>query len=164
MSQAADPTPAQAPAQGHHTEYVTPYLIVDGASNAIDFYAQAFGAVELMRMPAPDGRLLHAAIMIGAGLVYLSDDFNEPATGDGSPTSLGGSTVALHRFVEDCDAAVKQAVAAGAEVIKPPMDMFWGHRFAEVRDPFGHRWSIATQMRDVSLAETQAAAAEMDWG
>ncbi len=144
--------------------YVVPYLIIDGASDAIEFYGKAFGAVELMRMPSPDGRLLHASIMIGEGVVHMSDDFSERQDDMKSPLKLGGSTVTMHRQVEDCDAVVKKAAEAGAVVTMEPTDMFWGDRFAKVRDPFGHDWSIATHVRDVSPEEMQAAAAEMDWG
>jgi uncharacterized glyoxalase superfamily protein PhnB len=135
---------------------VTPYLTVNGAIAAIGFYAKAFGAKEVVRMPAQDGsRLMHAEIKIGASHVMLSDTFPEMG---GSPAPSGDSSpVTVHLYVADVDATVRKAAAAGATVTMPPTDMFWGDRFGKVRDPFGHSWSIATHLRDVSPEEMEAA-------
>lgn len=144
---------------------VVPYLCVRGAGDAITFYAEAFGAVERNRMESPDGRILHAEIEIGGHLVFLADDFPEMNEGkESSPAGLGGTTVTMHRYVPDCDATIQSAVDAGAEVVFPATDMFWGDRFGKIRDPFGHEWSIATHVRDVSSEEMAAAAAEMFGG
>ncbi|MCW4351722.1 VOC family protein [Hoyosella sp. YIM 151337] len=124
---------------------VAPHLIVKGAAEAIDFYKAAFGAVELHRMPSEDGRLMHAAVTINGGLVMLMDDFPEYGDGKGStPEALGGSPVVLHLDVADVDAAWKRAVNAGATVIMELADQFWGDRYGQVRDPFGHVWSLAS--------------------
>lgn len=139
--------------------HVVPYLCIKGASEAIDWYVKAFDAVEASRMPTPDGRVMHAEIEIGGHLVFMSDDFPEMSGAETSPSALGGTTVSLHRYVPDCDATVNQAVEAGAEILMPPEDMFWGDRFAKIRDPFGHEWSIATHVRDVSDSEAAAAGA-----
>ncbi len=137
--------------EGYHS--LTPTLIVNDAAAAIEFYTRAFGAVELYRMPAPDGqKLWHAEIQIGDSRVMLGDEF--PEMGDvRSPASLGGSPVGLHLYVEDADAAVQRAVEAGATVTMPLMDTFWGDRYAKLTDPFGHRWSIAAHVEDVSEEE-----------
>ena len=139
-----------------------PYLAVRGAAAALDFYRKAFGAVERGRAYAPGGRVVHAEFEIGGSLVFIGDEFPEMTEGrETSPSGLGGTTVTLHRFVDDCDAAFARAVEAGAEVLMPPAEMFWGDRFAKVRDPFGHEWSLATHLRDVSVEEETAGAAEM---
>lgn len=128
---------------------VIPHLVVDDAAAALDFYATALGASELMRVPAEDGkRLMHAEIMINGAKLYLRDHFPEFASGEGcsaqgSPRSLGGTAVTLHLDVADCDAAVERASAAGATIAMPPTDAFWGARYAQVTDPFGHSWSFA---------------------
>ena len=153
-----DPIPQDRP-------YVVPYLSVRGASEAIAFYGRAFGATEKNRMESPDGRILHAEIEIGGHLVFLADDFPEMNEGkESSPAGLGGTTVTMHRYVEDCDAAIASAVDAGAEVVFPATDMFWGDRFGKIRDPYGHEWSLATHVRDVSADEMAEAAAEMFGG
>jgi PhnB protein len=131
------------------TNGVTPHLVVSGASDAIDFYKKALGATETFRMPAEDGkRLMHAEIMVNGGKIFLMDDFPEhcPANGEAKlapPKTLGGTTAALHLDVPDCDAAVKRMADAGGTVTMPPWDAFWGARYAQVRDPFGHAWSFA---------------------
>lgn len=131
---------------------VIPYLVVSGAAKAIEFYKAAFGAEELFRLPAPDGqRVLHAELKIGGGRVMLTDEY--PEMGSTSPQTLGGTAVTMHLYVPDTDAAFATATAAGASAVMPPADMFWGDRFARVVDPFGHSWSIATHIRDVSPAE-----------
>ena len=152
---AVDPIPADR-------MHVVPYLCIKGAAAAVDWYVEAFGAVVGRRLPAPDGRLVHAEVEIGGHVVFLADDFPEMMDGkESSPSATGVTTVTLHRYVADCDAVVDKAAEAGAEVLMPPMDMFWGDRFAMIRDPFGHEWSIATHLRDVSDEEATVAAAAM---
>ena len=143
---------------GVHT--VTPHLIVRGAGKAIEFYKRAFGAVEVMRMPGPDGEsLMHGEIKIGDSHIYLADEFPNAAS-CASPSKLGGTSVAIHLYVKDCDAMFNQAVAAGAKVAMPLMNMFWGDRYGQVIDPFGHQWSIATHVEDVPPSEMGKRAAE----
>ena len=134
---------------------VTPHLVCAGAANAIEFYKKAFGAVEEVRLPGPNGRLMHAVIRIFGDAVMLVDEM--PEWGALSPKSLKGSPVTLHLYVEDVDAAVKRAVGAGAKVTMPVEDMFWGDRYGKIEDPFGHHWSIATHKREVSLEEAKKA-------
>ena len=143
-------------------EGMIPHLVIKGASEAIEFYKKAFGAEETWRSPAPDGeRLMHAEIRIGGSVVFLCDDFPEYCGGScRDPKSLGNSSVTVHRYVEDCDEAVKRAEAAGATVTMPPQDMFWGDRYAVVSDPFGHCWSFATHVKDVTPEEMAEAAQE----
>lgn len=128
---------------------VTPHLVVNGAAQAIDFYKQAFGAVELVRMPAGDGpRLMHAALTIGDATLFLCDDFPEHCGGKSrSPAATGGSPVTLHQVVPDADAAIARAEAAGATVTMPAGDMFWGDRYGRVVDPFGHEWSFSHPLK-----------------
>jgi PhnB protein len=135
---------------------VTPFLVCAGASDAIAFYTRAFGATELMRLPGPDGRLLYAAIRIGDSAVMLNDEF--PAMGSLGPKARGGASVTIHLFVDDVDAACARAVAAGATVRMPVQDMFWGDRYGLVEDPFGHVWSLATHLRDMTPEEIRNAA------
>ncbi len=141
---------------GMHT--ITPHLVCRDAAAAIAFYQKAFGAVELARLPGPQGRLLHAMLRIGESPLMLVDEF--PDWGALGPQTLKGSPVTMHLYVEDVDAAVERAVAAGARLTMPVADMFWGDRYGTVEDPFGHRWSIATHIRDLSPEEIQAAARE----
>lgn len=128
---------------------IIPHLVVDDASAALEFYAKALGATELMRVPAEDGRrLMHAEIEVNGARVYLRDHFPEVGAGEmcsrqGPPSELGGTSVTLHVEVSDCDAAVERAVAAGATVTMPPEDAFWGARYGQVVDPYGHAWSFA---------------------
>ena len=138
---------------------VTPHLICNGASAAIDFYKKAFNAVELVRLPGPQGRLMHACIRIGDSHVMLVDEM--PEWGALGPKSLKGSPVTIHLFVPDVDALVAQAVAAGATITMPIADMFWGDRYGKIEDPFGHQWSVATHQRDVSPDEMQKAMQQM---
>jgi PhnB protein len=128
---------------------VISHLVVKGAAEAIAFYTKAFGAVELMRMPAEDGqRLMHAQIRIGDATLFLCDDFPEYCGGKSRhPLALGGSSVTLHQYVPNCDAALAQAAAAGATITMPAQDMFWGDRYGCVVDPFGHEWSFATPLK-----------------
>lgn len=135
---------------------VTPHLVCDGAADAIEFYKKAFNAVEMMRLPGPQGKLIHASIRIGDSAVMLADEF--PEWGSFGPNSLKGSPVTIHLQVEDVDALFEQAVSAGAEVKMPVQDMFWGDRYGYLEDPFGHHWAIATHVRDVSPEELQEAA------
>ncbi|SFC13275.1 VOC family protein [Massilia yuzhufengensis] len=138
---------------GMHT--VTPHLVCAGAADAIAFYARAFGATEIMRLPGPGGKLAHAAVRIGDSMVMLTDEFPDwDATG---PATLGGSPVTIHLAVADVDAAFERAVEAGAIARMAPADMFWGDRYGVVEDPFGHRWSMATHIRDVSPEDMAAA-------
>ena len=134
---------------GFHT--ITPHLVVKGAAAAIDFYKKAFGATELVRMPGPGGKLMHAEVKIGDSHLFLCDEF--PEMGACSPAPGGKTPVTLNLYVEDCDHVFRQAVAAGATVQMPPADMFWGDRYAKVVDPFGHNWSLATHIEDVPPKE-----------
>jgi PhnB protein len=135
--------------EGFHT--VTPYIVVDDAAAAIDFYGRAFGAKEQGRMPTPDGKIAHATIQLGDSMVMLSDPFPQAAAKP--PKELGGTSMAVFLYVEDTDAVFKQAVDAGATPTMPPEDMFWGDRFAQVGDPFGHVWQIATHKEDLTDEE-----------
>jgi PhnB protein len=135
--------------EGYHT--VTPVLAVDDASAAIEFYARAFGARERTRMPAPDGKIAHAELEIGDSVVMLADPFPQATTR--SPKQLGGTSVGLFLYVEDVDGFVQRAVDAGATVTMPPDDMFWGDRFGQLSDPFGHQWQVATHVEDVPPEE-----------
>jgi PhnB protein len=132
---------------------VTPYLTVDGAEKAIDFYKRAFGATELMRMPAPENKIAHAEIKIGDSVVMLCDPMKE--MGHKSPKTLGGTPVTLLVYVPDVDATVAGALQAGAEALRPVEDQFWGDRMGGVTDPFGHQWFVATHVEDVSPEEME---------
>ncbi|NGZ84183.1 VOC family protein [Duganella sp. SAP-35] len=134
---------------------VTPHLVCEGAADALEFYKKAFNAVETMRMPGPGGRLMHAAMTIGDSNVMLADDF--PEYGGLGPKALKGSPVTLHLNVPDVDASFKQAIDAGATVRMEPADMFWGDRYSQVTDPFGHHWSIATHIKDMTPEEMMEA-------
>jgi PhnB protein len=135
--------------------FLVPHLVVDDAAAAIDFYVKAFGATEYIRMPGPDGKLIHASVEINVTMVMLNDDFPEMNGGKSmTPTSLGGTPVTLHlQFADDVDARFKQAVDAGATVVAELEDQFWGDRYGVVRDPFGHHWSLAQTVREVDMAE-----------
>ena len=134
---------------------LTPHIVCAGAADAMAFYARAFGAVEIMRLGGPHGALIHASMRIGDSTLMLVDE--HPDWGVFGPKRLGGSPVTIHLFVDDVDAAVAKAEAAGATVKMPPADMFWGDRYAQIEDPFGHRWSLATHLRDMTPQEMQAA-------
>jgi len=136
---------------------ITPHLVCAGAAAAIDFYVRAFGAVEAGRLAGPDGRLMHAMIRIGDSPLMLVDEM--PEFGSLGPKALKGSPVTLHLYVMDVDATVAQAVAAGARVTMPVADMFWGDRYGQLEDPFGHHWSVATHIRDLTSEEIAAAMA-----
>lgn len=131
--------------QERPTASVTPHLVVDGAAQAIDFYVTAFGAEEVQRAPTEDGRLMHAAITINGGLIMLMDDFPEARDGKhADPKSLDGTPVLLHLEVTDVDAAWQRALDAGATMLMPLEDQFWGERYGQLCDPFGHVWSMAS--------------------
>ncbi len=151
----ATPTVSPIP-NGMHS--LTPHLICANAAAAIDYYRTAFGAVELSRLPGPDGKLMHAMLRIGDSVLMLVDE--APQLG------LHGtkSPVLIHLYVDDVDATVAGAVEAGARITMPVADMFWGDRYGRIEDPFGHGWSIATHQRDVSESEMQAAMAKMAAG
>jgi len=139
--------------EGMHS--ITPHLICAGAAEAIEFYKKAFGAVEEARLPGPGGKLMHAMIRIGDSAVMLVDEMPEwCAMG---PKSLKGSPVTIHLYVENADATFERAVKAGAKVTMPLADQFWGDRYGKLEDPFGHHWSVATHVRDVSMEEAQQA-------
>jgi PhnB protein len=135
--------------EGYHT--LTPYLTVENASEAIHFYKRAFGAKERVRMDAPDGKVGHAELEIGDSLVMLSDPFPQATTKP--PTELGGTTAGIFMYSEDVDKTIQTAVDAGATLTTEPEDMFWGDRFGSVTDPYGHLWSIATHIKDLSPEE-----------
>jgi PhnB protein len=143
-------------APGYQT--VTPSLTIRGAAEALEFYKNALGAVELFRMAGPDGVIMHAEMQLGDSRVMLSDEF--PDWGCLSPQTIGGSSGALMIYVPDVDAALAKAVAAGATVMQPATDQFWGDRSGTIKDPFGHRWSLATHREDVPLEEINRRAAE----
>lgn len=141
---------------------VTPYLLVDGASAAIEFYSNVFGATERMRMPEPDGKVGHAELLFGKSMIMLADEF--PDRGILGPKSVGGTPVIVSVYVEDVDAVVDRAVKAGAKLLRPVEDQFYGDRTGQFEDPFGHRWSVATRVEDVPPEEMARRAAEMAGG
>ena len=132
---------------------VTPYLIIDNgrASQALDFYARAFNAKEIMRMPGPEGRIMHAEIRLGDSVVMLADE--SPKMEAFGPQHYGGSPISLHVYVPDVDATAKQAETAGAKVIRPVADQFYGDRTGMLEDPFGHVWTVGTHTEDLSPEE-----------
>jgi len=134
---------------GYHT--LTPYLTVRNAAKAIEFYKQAFGATERGVMKGPDGKVMHAELKIGDSIVMLADEF--PDFGAVSPESVGGSSSGLHIYVDNVDEAFARAVKAGAQTEMPVSDQFWGDRYGKLKDPFGHKWSIATHVKDMSADE-----------
>lgn len=133
---------------GHHT--VTPYLVLREAAKAIDFYQRAFGAEELFRAPMPNGKIMHARIRIGDSMIMISDEFPNSGCGPTSPQALNGTTTILHLFVPDVDAVMAQAEKAGATIKMPAADQFWGDRYGQLQDPFGHYWSVATHKEDLT--------------
>lgn len=141
---------------------VIPHLTVKGGKEAISFYKNALGAEVRHIMESPDGRVMHADLRVGDSVIYLNDDFPEMCGGkERNPLSLNGSSCTIHFYVPDTDAAVKRAEEAGATVTMPPQDMFWGDRYATVQDPFGHTWSFATRVKDLSPEEMKAAGEAM---
>jgi len=136
--------------EGYHT--LTPFLTIRDAERAIEFYKNAFGAETRGGvMKGPDGKVMHAELKIGDSIIMLSDEF--PSMGAVSPQGLGGSAMGLHIYVPDVDASFQRAVKAGAQVEMPVMDQFWGDRYGRLKDPFGHKWSIATHTKDLSMDE-----------
>ena len=150
MAAAAKPIP-----QGYHS--VTPYLILNSASDAIAFYKKALGADEVMRMEDPGGKVHHAEIKIGDSRIMLADE--HPELQALSPKTIGGSPVSIHLYVADVDAAVERAVAAGAKLVRPVADQFYGDRVGGIEDPFGYRWFIATRKEDLTMDEIRRRAA-----
>lgn len=150
--------------EGYHSLQI--YLAVEDAAKAIDFYKEAFGAEETIRMPGPEGKIAHAELQIGDSKLMLSDPF--PQSNVRPPSERGGPTASVFMYVEDADATFDQATAVGADVVMPLEDMFWGDRFGTLSDPFGHVWSIATHKEDLSEEEmaerSKAAMAEMASG
>lgn len=144
--------PAPAAGAKHQTQQgVTPHLVCKGAAEAIAFYKKAFGAVETIRLPGPDGKLIHARIEINGAGIMLVDEM--PEWGSLSPLSLKGSPVTIHLTVADVDAFIARAVKAGATLKMPVADMFWGDRYGQITDPYGHHWSVATHQRDMTADE-----------
>lgn len=138
---------------------ITPHLVIKDCENALEFYKKAFGSQEIYRSKMPDGRIMHAMIQIGNSFVMMTDEF--PDMGAVGPNTLGGTSTALQIYTEDADKLFKQAIDAGAIQIMPIADMFWGDRYGQIQDPYGHRWAIATHTRDVSPEEMEKAAKEM---
>jgi len=143
--------------EGMHT--ITPQLVCANAAQAIEFYAKAFGAIELFRMPGPSGKLAHAQIKIGDSVLMLTDE--SPECGSSGPKTLKGTPVSLYVYVEDADKAFDRAVSAGAAVKMPLADMFWGDRWGLLEDPYGHCWHIATRKSEPTMEQMQKAMAEM---
>ena len=149
------PKPGKPIPDGYHT--ITPYLTVKGAAAALDFYKRAFGAEEICQFPGPDGKsVMHAELKIGDSMFMLSDEF--PGAGCRSPQSLGATTMNMHVYVSDVDAAFDRAVKAGATALMPVADMFWGDRYGKLRDPYGHEWGLATHKLDLTPEEMAKAA------
>ena len=152
---------ASAVPAGHHT--VTPHLVLDDCAKAIDFYAKAFGAKEKMRMAGPDGKIGHAEIQVGDSRIMMNDEMPPMPGQPGvfkAPKAAGLATSALFLYVKNVDAVFDRAVKAGCTVRSAPMDMFWGDRFAQVLDPFGHAWGLGTHIEDVSMKEMKRRQAE----
>lgn len=145
---------------GYHT--ITPYLSIKGAAAAIDFYKKAFGATEVMRMAQPDGRIGHAELQVGDSRVMLADE--APDMDFRSPQAIGATPVHLHMYVDDADAVVSQAVGAGARVVRPVQDQFYGDRSGTVADPYGHVWYVSTHKEDLSMEEIRKRAAAQHKG
>jgi PhnB protein len=138
---------------------ITPHIVVQGADAASSFYADAFGATEVSRIPTPDGRLMSVEMSLAGGRLHIADEF--PEMGVFAPPSIGGTPTVLALEVEDADPVFARAIAAGAEVLQPLEDRFWGERHGQIADPFGHRWNISHHLRDVPHDEVVAAAAEV---
>jgi PhnB protein len=138
---------------------VTPYLVVKNGARAIDFYVKAFGAKELFRMPAPDGRIGHAELMLGDSHIMLADE--HPEQGHVSPDTIGGSGVGLMLYVDDVDTVFRRAIDAGATELRAVQDQFYGDRSGNLKDPFGHLWTISTHIEDVSPEEMERRMAAM---
>jgi PhnB protein len=143
--------------EGFHS--LTPHLVCARAAEAIDFYVRAFGAVEVSRLAGPDGRVMNAQLRIGDSMLMVCDEF--PEHGILGPLALKGSAVTVHLYVPDVDAGFAQAVAAGATATMPPAPMFWGDRYGQLQDPFGHRWSVATRERDLTTEQVKQEMTDM---
>jgi PhnB protein len=141
---------------------VTPYLCVDGADAAIQFYSEVFGAKERGRLPAPEDKIGHAELQLGESVIMLADEF--PEMGQRSPKSVGGSPVTISIYVEDVDAVFDRGIRAGARALRPVENQFYGDRAGQFEDPFGHRWSVASHVEDVPPDEMARRAAEMTTG
>lgn len=141
------------------TTTLTPHIVCNGAADAIEFYKQAFGAKELRRLPGPDGRIMHAALDIDGAMLMLVDEMKEMGALD--PNSLGGTAVTLHLIVDNADTAIDRAAKAGATVTMPAADTFWGDRYGQVKDPWGHSWSIAHSLGKM-LSDDELKAAAQD--
>lgn len=152
---ATDRAGAEKTSPASYMRTVTPHLVCAGAAKAIAFYKQAFGAEEMMRLEGPDGSLWHGCIRIGDSLVMLVDEM--PDFGSLGPKARQGTSVTIHLNVPDVDAFVAHAVAAGATLVMPVDDAFWGDRYGQIEDPFGHRWSVATHIKDMTPEEIRAA-------
>lgn len=137
---------------------VTPHLVIKDCANAIDFYKKALGAQEIYQSRMPDGKIMHAMIQIGNSIIMLADEF--PAMGAVGPNTLGGTSTTLHIYTDDADKLFNQAVSVGATPVMPIADMFWGDRYGQIKDPYGHSWAIATHIRDVSPEEMEKAMQE----
>jgi len=140
--------------EGMHA--VTPHLVCAGAAEAIEFYKNAFNAEEMARLEGPEGKIMHALIRIAGDAIMLMDEY--PEWGSFGPKALKGSPITIHLYVEAVDRFVDRAVQAGAKVVMPVADMFWGDRYGVIEDPFGHRWSVATHIKDMSQEEIEQAA------
>ncbi len=151
---------AQAIPEGYPR--VTPYLCIDGAAAAIDFYGTVFGATERFRMPAPEGKIGHAELQLGDSLIMLSDEW--PEMGVRGPKAIGGTPVTISVYVDDVDTVFERAVAGGATALRQVETQFYGDRSGQFEDPFGHRWSVATHVEDVSPEEMARRSAEMTGG
>jgi|SRR5215472_13347874 len=140
--------------EGYHS--VTPYLVIKGAAQAIEYYKKVFGATEVFRMDQPDGRVGHAELQIGSSRIMLADE--NPSMGEGyaSAAKIGASPVSLYLYIPDVDRVVERAVAEGAKILRPVQDQFYGDRSGFIRDPFGHLWGIATHVEDVAPQEMEA--------
>ncbi len=143
---------------------IVPYLMIDGAAAAIDFYVAAFGAAENYRLEMTDGAIGHADLTINGATVYLADAPDDMAGDAANPARLGGTTVLLHQYVDDVDTVVARAITAGATLLRKPEDQFYGDRAAVIADPFGHQWSLHTHVRDVSPEEIAEVAAGLSPG
>ncbi|MFT5232698.1 MAG: PhnB protein [Candidatus Krumholzibacteriia bacterium] len=143
-----------------NTQEFVPYLSVTDAGAAVKFYTEIFEAPPSLLLNMPDGRVMHCEFRVGNARIFLSEELPEHG-GTPSPKSLGSTCVAIHHYVADCDLMVKKMRALGSEVLMEPVDLFWGERFARVRDPFGHEWGIATKLKEMTSSEIQAAAEEM---
>jgi PhnB protein len=152
MTASSKPVP-----EGFHT--VTPSLIVRDAGKAIEFYKKALGAQELMRMPSPDGKVMHAELKIGDSIIFISDEFPNMGVSK-APQTLGGTTGTLHLYVPDVDQAFQRAIDAGGKTTMPVADMFWGDRYGTFADPFGHHWGLGTHKEDLTAQETDQRAKE----